>query len=413
MQTFKRQFTASILTIGALAIFSPSLMAQSPVPAERDLALAFPLESLNLVPMSLDMGLSGGKLFPKSWFQELNRSFQSTAAGSVLETESPYEDWRIVSARVEPCNPLGQNPQQNISELCWPELRLVWQPILRNIRLHELLMKASGEDRAIHTIYPINPAVVLNSDESARVAQALTAIASGTAAVARFTSLPAAQMKDFVSLRNRVSAAVLKDVLALRKLPQGAYAKIGLRPEMQDSSPVEISFLKSFQGLLQKYAATDALRLLTAFSLPEGREPAALDEWVFLSFKASGGQIKPEPISIIAHDSNKILQTTSHVNHGSMTRDEESLYESENLELLKESVLLFINDRSRLLPLISDRSKRLVPNTSCISCHKLNDIRFDLHNFSYLEDRELTVSPRVVKDVQLDLDWIRSHKLAN
>ena len=408
MTVFNKAFLSICLALGSVA--APAL-AQTTL-AERDIAIALPMESSYLVPASLSLGQSGVRLFPKQWFDQVNSAFKGSSAGDVLESESPFEDWQVVSARITPCNPLGQNPKQNITELCWPELRLVWQPILRKVTLHSLFMEAAGEDRAIHAIYPVEPTLVLNAEETLRVNNALVAINAGTKTNAKFSSLPSAQMNDFVTLRNRVTAALLKDTVALRQMAPSEYVGIGLRPEMLDGKVTSLSFRTAFQGLLQKYALPGALRVLTAFSLPEGREPAHLDEWIFLSFKGEAGLITPAPISVVSHTSNEVLHTTTHVNRGSMRRDDDSFYESADLDILGESVLLFEMQREQLLPVLADRNQRLVPNTSCISCHKLNPIRFDLHNFSYLEDRPLTVSPRVVEDVRLDLQWIKSHDLS-
>ncbi|MCX6130742.1 MAG: hypothetical protein NTX25_16995, partial [Proteobacteria bacterium] len=68
-----------------------------------------------------------------------------------------------------------------------------------------------------------------------------------------------------------------------------------------------------------------------------------------------------------------------------------------------------VPDIAEMSPRIQDRQQTLVPNTSCVSCHKLNALRFDFHNFSYLEDRDITISPRVIRDVELDLAWLRKH----
>jgi hypothetical protein len=72
---------------------------------------------------------------------------------------------------------------------------------------------------------------------------------------------------------------------------------------------------------------------------------------------------------------------------------------------------------------VSARSQVLVPNTSCGSCHalqqdnalKLGAHRADssnLHNLSYFQagavDRGISPSPRVVQDVRFDLQWIAS-----
>jgi hypothetical protein len=60
---------------------------------------------------------------------------------------------------------------------------------------------------------------------------------------------------------------------------------------------------------------------------------------------------------------------------------------------------------------VADRRRTLVPNTSCASCHKLNGDPFDFHNLSYLDDRDMAVTPRVARDVELDLAWIRARGL--
>jgi hypothetical protein len=95
----------------------------------------------------------------------------------------------------------------------------------------------------------------------------------------------------------------------------------------------------------------------------------------------------------------------------SMGRDDTRLYELPEplLTTVNDSVALFRSDFRRLAPLIQDRRSRLVDNTSCATCHKLNPLRFDFHNLSYLEDQPITVSPRVNTDVALDLAWLRTH----
>jgi hypothetical protein len=380
-------------------------------PSEKDLAIALPLESKLLVPMDLSIKAEGKAIFPQDWFAKLHADYQQTSAGEVLSSESPYEDWRIVSARVVPCQPLGRNPKQNINELCWPELRIVWQPVQRKITLHAIFMEAAADDRAIHAIYPIDPSLVLTQAEATEAQSYLGEISQGIVAQANFAQLPDSRMIGFKILRDRAIKRYLQDVLGLRQLPASAYKAIGLRPESLDSLVTEKAFTKAWEGFLQKYARTNALRALTSFSLPEGREPAHLNEWIFLSYEAAKGKLKPSPIELISPTSNEIQFTSSHTQRGNMTRDDDGFYDSIELESLRSNVLLFINDRNRLLPLLADRRQILVPNTSCASCHKLNDERFDFHNFSYLENRELTISPRLRSDVQLDLAWLAKRPL--
>ena len=76
---------------------------------------------------------------------------------------------------------------------------------------------------------------------------------------------------------------------------------------------------------------------------------------------------------------------------------------------LKTRVLLSPREISTKSKMINDRALTLVPNTTCGSCHKFNQLRFDFHNFSFLEDRQITVSPRVKTDVLRDLEWLSRH----
>jgi hypothetical protein len=80
-------------------------------------------------------------------------------------------------------------------------------------------------------------------------------------------------------------------------------------------------------------------------------------------------------------------------------------------EELKKRVLLSPQELSSKSNIINDRALSLVPNTTCGSCHKFNPLRFDFHNLSYLEDRTISVSPRVRFDVERDLQWLEQAKL--
>ena len=91
--------------------------------------------------------------------------------------------------------------------------------------------------------------------------------------------------------------------------------------------------------------------------------------------------------------------------HASTGADDDAFRTSTDAEV-KDSIILGGADIARLKPVLRDRRQRLVPNTGCASCHQMNDLRFDFHNLGYLEDRELTVAPRVVTDVALDLAWL-------
>ena len=75
---------------------------------------------------------------------------------------------------------------------------------------------------------------------------------------------------------------------------------------------------------------------------------------------------------------------------------------------LSLSVIISSEDIDEMGPEMADPYSFLVPNTSCASCHRLNGLRFDFHSLSGFEDRGITVSPRVTKDVARDMFWART-----
>ena len=81
----------------------------------------------------------------------------------------------------------------------------------------------------------------------------------------------------------------------------------------------------------------------------------------------------------------------------------------ENEEAIRAQVVLSAEDRSTLKESIADPQQTFVSNTTCASCHRLVDTRFDFHSFSYLEDHEATISPRVEADTENDLARFADH----
>ena len=84
--------------------------------------------------------------------------------------------------------------------------------------------------------------------------------------------------------------------------------------------------------------------------------------------------------------------------------------EAGNTEL-SDSLLISAEDVIAGADEMADPYEFLVPNTSCASCHRLNDLLFDFHSLSGFENNPITISPRVVKDVERDLSWARSRGL--
>ncbi|HEU4411447.1 MAG TPA: hypothetical protein VFS43_39715 [Polyangiaceae bacterium] len=415
----------SCAAVGAAACASPPSTAGdeasgvSPLAATavagRDLAIALSLESASL-PSALDRLGGGPPLLPPAWYNEVVRAYGETSVGSALESENLLADWRVVSLRLAPCAPLGLTPAHDVDRLCWPEVRLVWQPILPGFSDDNIGSDTHADDRAIHALYDAPPEAALGAADAARARELLAAVGAYNAAWSGgpYAPLGASELGEFVALRDQVTRALLDAALALRSgaIPASAYAGVGLRPE--SGKPSEEKALRGrLLGLFATYARPERLKALTSFSLPEGRQPALLDEWVFLSFRASGGTLVQENVTFRAPDDGRVLFDFGPSESASASRDDAAIYDvlddPTDGPAIAESVILFNTDRARLAPVLADRGQRLVPNTSCASCHKLNPLRFDFHNFSYLEDRELTVSPRVVTDVALDLAWVASH----
>lgn len=357
-------------------------------------------------------------LFPEHWYETLVTAYEQTSVGKALHHENRYEDWRLVSLRIVPCEPMGLAPGHHIETICWPELRLVWQPIQHQIRVRGRYREAYADDRAVHAIYPIIPDMALSAQDADRVHFFRQKIfdSLNNRDLATFSPLSPMELAEFVALRNQVSRKFLKDAIALRPVTTSSirYSDHGLRPEFFGSEDEWSDFLKRLADFLSMHAEPQNLEKLTSFSLPAGRAPVTLDEWVFISFSNVNGTIQQQPITLHSFRDGRDLHATKLALSGRMAQDDRIFYDfwegpARDWNDIRSSVILTVPDIRRLRGVLADRTQRLVPNTTCISCHKLNDQRFDFHNFSYLEDNEITVSPRVIRDVELDLLWIKTY----
>ena len=77
---------------------------------------------------------------------------------------------------------------------------------------------------------------------------------------------------------------------------------------------------------------------------------------------------------------------------------------------LKGQVFLTVADETTFAEDIANPERTFVQNTTCATCHRLTNIRFDFHTFSYFEERiDATISPRVVEDVKFDLALMQKY----
>jgi hypothetical protein len=341
--------------------------------------------------------------------------------GDALDLENSFGDWRLVSLRVAPCSPFGVSLALDPDQWCWPELRLVWQPVQRGVYINGRVNRYFADDRAVHALYDIDASTVLPSAEAAEASALLARLKAH--ATGGGSTPSSSELARFAVLRDAVARAYLRETLALRdsSLPSSDYATISSRPEYgqgRNDAPAR-AFRARLVSFLSKHAPTRRLKELTAFSLPEGRQPPLLDEWVFLQFEGIAGRIVQRNIELRSSRDGRLLFDFGPVHVGSQRRDDPllqtaldngSIPPADRAEI-EESVLLLAGDARSKGTRVADRRRTLVPNTSCASCHKLNGDPFDFHNLSYLDDRDMAVTPRVARDVELDLAWIRARGL--
>jgi hypothetical protein len=360
-----------------------------------DIAIILPKDKVGL-------GVKSGLLSP-AWYEKVKDGFSRTSVGDALDNENYFDDWQIVSLRMVPCSPLGVSPKQNIDQYCWPEVRIVWQPIL--VKNNPGRQPNFADDRAIHALYDIDPKLYVSS-AAAQVALGVKNEIASSLVKGQNPKISSSDLQAFTEVRNRTASRFLDEVMLLRS--SAGFDAIEVRPEFQNGNTSK-QFVDKLRNFLAKVAPRGGIKTLTAFSLPEGRDPSGIDEWVFLKFLGVDGQLKPVKIELFSAATAAKIYDFGSSPRGSMQRDDPALYDwlerNPNDEILK-NVMVFGDKKSHSK--IANRQEILVDNTSCASCHKLNTDKFNFHALSYLGIDELEVSPRVKKDVELDLLWIKS-----
>ena len=141
-------------------------LSRFPAVAEKDLAVVFALDSS--APIRASDATRAGALLPRTWYGAVSNAFRATDVGDALDTESAYGDWQIISMRIAPCSALGSAPSANVDHLCWPELRIVWQPVVHDVFIHQRFATSFADDRAMHALYDVPAEVGLGSADAAR-----------------------------------------------------------------------------------------------------------------------------------------------------------------------------------------------------------------------------------------------------
>lgn len=363
----------------------------------QDLAILLPMDERD--PIKASETLAGAPLLGRDWLRTVEAAFERTPVENALAVENIYEDWQVVSLRISPCAALGVAPFQDVDALCWPEVRLVLQPIVPNLRLTWKRFDHYADDRAIHAIYPwAAPGRERAIRIGQRLAQGLPIDAADRQAHARDL---AAAVDDLVA-----------EVLALRApgLPATALGDLDLRAETVRDPASAQRFLGRLRAFLSRRAARPMLRKMTAFSLPEGRVPALQDAWIFVAFTGDGsGALAQQDLEVFSARTGQVLATMPQFQHVDTGFEDPVLQQAavgDVGDALREQVIFEFANRAGLVEKITDPAQTLVPNTTCASCHRLNRIAFDFHNLSHLEERPHTISPRVAADVASELAWL-------
>lgn len=364
---------------------------------QKDLAIVIPKEGAQL---------SALEVLPEVWLEQVDEALLASEVNERISDESWPEDWRLVSLRISICSPLGRvADREEIDRLCWPEVRLVFQPIIERIEHLGVIRDFYADDRAIHALYRVQPRN-----------EALLELQRQLKTGARLSDVSPGLLSSFEAERDVTAKALIESALALRAAEPLEH-EIDERSEFHNAESERL-FWERLKGLiLTPYCREDALHELTAFSLPLGRQPASADLWSFVAFKGERGVITQVPLEVLDSEHGGVLFRFDGEGLGALSEDvtstqgdpalERALSEldPELVEKLSRQVISDTAQLSTHSERINDPYQTLVAHTTCASCHRANNLDFDFHNLSYLVDHEISVSPRVIADVERDLKW--------
>jgi len=379
-------------------------------PDKQDLAILLPRLHENAITIDIPTH-AGDALMPGRWLKSVDEAYWDTEVGTAFGDENLDRDWQVVSLRIAPCSPLGKRPGPEASRLCWPEVRLVWQPVLMDYFIGWTTVEAFSDDRAMHALYHVHA-----SQDPARSKSILTDLKSRLKASNEPVVWSEDQWNRFYDARQAAMDELLNAVLGLRSGERQAqeYGTLDYRVEAFGSDAERNGFYTRLSDFLARFGQARSLHTLTSFSLPEGQNPSGSDTWVFIAFEADEGHLSQLDLNVADPVTGETLVEIGQSETVRALQGDEVLVDatgdwSVNAEKLKQQVVLNREDQGRLRERINDPNQTLVPNTSCASCHSFNDLSFDFHNLSYLQEMEITIAPRVRKDVTADINWLRRH----
>ena len=372
----------------------PGTSNSAQFPAAQDLAILIPRSPTDKVSAS-PQGSQNTALLPRRWIDQVSEGFAQTPVGSAIEDENWYEDWQLVAIRIAPCAPLTGTIAALDSNLCWPEIRLVWQPTMYDIAIRGVFQPAYSDDRAIHALYNFVPSGDFNDV---------------TTMLDEIRKQGTVDTEAFGVLRDQAVGQLLNEIRALRMSFSREYGSLSYRSELLADDTTSALFLARLVRWLESNITPYNAHTLTAFSLPSGRQPAGIDLWSFIAFTVTAGQLNQTHLEIIDPLTGEVIGLLQGAETVSSGNADPSLLEqvddSDAGRRLGAQILNGGSDKDSLGDRINDPHQTLVPNTSCSTCHSFNPLIFNMHNLSYLETDDINVAPRVVADVASDLQWL-------
>ncbi|MDD9950464.1 MAG: hypothetical protein OXT67_02760 [Zetaproteobacteria bacterium] len=351
-------------------------------------------------------------LFEVNWLLQVDEAFQTTAVKNAFLTESPPEDWQLISARISPCFPMVNSRAFNAQIFCWPQVRTVWQPVISSYAAEWTHLHNYSDDRAIHTLYWTLPTMFGDTSTHHTDEAFFNHILHlATQQPEALSQLSPQTLQRWVTLRNQMAKQILKKTHNLRgTLQQRLFHGFGIRPELFKPNEQGI-FRDKFIRFLQTYAAPQNLYEMTSFSLTGGRVPALMDIWVFLAFSAERGHLVRKPLHIYDSDTGQPLNQAMMSQSITTGEDDTKFYNHPNHDKLRQQVLLYENDFKSISKRIFAKEPLLVGETSCATCHRFNAVRFNFHNQSKFNELETTISGKLKNEVAQDIQWIRRELL--
>ncbi len=401
----------------------PQIVPQTVAQAERsnweerldgkaDQDKAFPLfqDLAIVIPKEYD-GFKALEILPTEWLNVVDEALAESEIGESISDESWPEDWQLVSLRISPCSPLGQvADREEIDRLCWPGVRFVFQPIIKQLQHLSVIKDYYADDRAIHALYRLAPKTESLKSMQAKLGQGL-----------RLSDITPEELAEFEAQRDEQAKWLLEQVYALRQAhlldaDHLDYSRPDERFEYFYEASTEAFNRQLLNRILLPIAQPENLHELTAFSLPLGRNPVSAELWSFVGFHQEGGVLVQNNLHIRGAHSGALLYEFK--GEGALKSEDVTTAEGDTQFLddlealpneiqseLRQQVVINPREESAVKAKIADPYQTLVSHTSCSSCHRDNNLQFNFHNFSYFEEQDISIAPRTINDVQRDIAW--------